>query len=111
MDHQEPAAQVLGGLVRGIAIEWHQRGRSPWQARDLCAPLAHANARYLDEVFAAVDGFFETMNVHSAAGSEVCVVVGTRAFYPLASADQAKETSKAHSHGAPRRFARRSGAK
>jgi hypothetical protein len=61
---RQPAAQVPGGFVRSLAVERHQGCRPAREARNLCAPLVFAHARHFNLVFATVDDFLETMNVH-----------------------------------------------
>jgi len=72
----QPSAQVSGGLVRRLPVERHQGGTGPWEAGDLRAPLAKADAGYLDEVFATVDDLFETM--HGVSFSFAQLMLGTR---------------------------------
>jgi hypothetical protein len=49
-------------LVGRLAVERHQCRTAAGEPGDLGAPLAEANAGYLDEVFATIDALFETMH-------------------------------------------------
>jgi hypothetical protein len=57
-------------LVWRLAVERHQRRTAAGDPGDLRAPLAKADAGYLDEVFATVDDLFETMHGVSSSFHE-----------------------------------------
>ena len=63
VQQREPAAQLSGGFVRRLSVEWHQRRAPARDPGNLRTPPAEADAGYLDEVRAAIDDLFETMHV------------------------------------------------
>ena len=68
MRPNQPLTELAGGLVRRRTVEGHQGRRAAGHTDDLCAPAIDADRRHLDEVIAAVDGFFEAMVGHDGAG-------------------------------------------
>ena len=102
---REPATQLPRCLVRGLAVERHQCGAPSWRPLDLRAPFAPANARYLDEVLAAIDDLFKAMHVFFYPSEAVFESGGNDdGFYRVQDGVQAKRRPKAHQHGAPARF-------
>lgn len=67
---REPAAQLMRGFFRRRAIERHQRGRPARNAHEIRTPAVTTDRGHLDEEFATVDDFFETMCIHVSIGEK-----------------------------------------
>ena len=70
VEQGEPSTEMVCRLVRCLAVERHQRRTAAGEPGDLGAPLAKADAGYLDEVFATIDDLFETMHGVSSSFTE-----------------------------------------
>ena len=58
----QPPAESLRGFIGRAPVERHQRARAPRDPGNLRAPFVRADRRHFDEVLAAIDHFFETMD-------------------------------------------------
>jgi hypothetical protein len=65
-------------LVGRFAVKRHQCRTAAGDPGDLGAPLAKADAGYLNEVFATIDDLFETM--HGVSSSFTNAMSGTEGF-------------------------------
>src|SRR4051812_1465482 len=63
----QPLAEVFDRLDGRTAVERHHRPRSAGRARDLRAEIVAADGGYLDSVFAAIDGFVESLEGHGGS--------------------------------------------
>ena len=63
MRQAEPVDQLLGRLVRRLAVEGHHGSRHTWSPKELGAPPI-ADGDHFDVVRAPADGLFEAMDDH-----------------------------------------------
>ena len=71
MRQGQPAAELPGRLLAACCRKTASCGGAARDARDLRAPFASADGGDFDPVLPAVDGFFETMQVHGGAVDEM----------------------------------------
>ena len=65
---REPIGKLPCGFVRGRPVKRHHGCRYARRAQELRAPSV-ADGHHFDEIRAATDGFFETMNGHGAVSA------------------------------------------
>ena len=69
-DQRQPVGQLARRIFRGRAVERHQRGRHPWQARDLRPPASGRHRQHLDDIVASGNAVLEALSVHRFGSGE-----------------------------------------
>lgn len=67
MGEGQPVAQLLHGLFRCAAVEWHQCCRTTGSTDQVSTPAVRIDQHGFDLVRAAVDGFFDAVDGHKSA--------------------------------------------
>jgi hypothetical protein len=57
----EPVAEVSGRFVRRLTVEWHHRGRNPWDPDDMRSPALFGHPRHFDDEGTAGNSSFKAM--------------------------------------------------
>ena len=70
----EPLEEEIGRFIGRVPIKRHQGGWHAGGLHDICAPAVGIDRRDFDQVRAAADGLFESMNgcAHNKAAERLC---------------------------------------
>ena len=74
-DQRQPVGQLARRILRGRAVERHQRGRHPWQARDLRPPARGRHRQHLDDIVASGNAVLEALSVHRFVSGDTGVAI------------------------------------
>ena len=74
-DQRQPVGQLARRIFRGRAVERHQRGWHPRQARNLRPPASGRHRQHLDDIVASGNAVLEALSVHRFGSGETGVAI------------------------------------